>query len=519
MRIEYGTVFSRAIGTPAEMFDLHQALIPPDAEDETSMLREDGSFYTGLLPYIRSKLEGIPIDVEGQPISPFFVEVPNIPSELLSTDKEPEFRLRDYQALSIRKALMAQRGVVEIATGGGKTEVAAGVLICLFWKNVVNRALYLVGTAHLLNQTVERLQRRGVPDVGILGDGKRQFGKARVLVATVQSVSKCMNYGDEQVYDYLQTADALFLDECHHAQARTWMMLAESCPAVWRFGLTATVWDDPKGYTGSDLALIGLMGPPICHVSMRALISRGFLAEPTVIMPPMSGDKILVHPRSFNAWFRTYRNGIVRNTQRNSLILSYARFLYERGYRTLIFTAKVEHGDVLLAGLEKLGIQEALFLSGGSRTEFYVDGKKQTETWDVKRIAQYIQTHERCVIVGTPVMDEGLDFPGLNCLIMGGAMQKYRRTIQRVGRGLRPKQGENRVVIVDPFDLTHPFLEAHADYRRWTYETESFPIYDRPEAVFGEDVPVDLDLVAKLGLPKLPSKPTRVFCKGRRFAS
>jgi len=516
LHVEYGTVFSRLTGTTAELWDAHLALIPPDAEEEVSLLREDGTLYTGLLPYLRSKLEA-PIEVTGQTTSPFFAEPPEVPPELLSTDQEPEFRLRDYQGSAIRKALMAGRGVVEIATGGGKTEVAAGVLIHLLWKKVIHRALYLVGTAHLLNQTVERLQRRGVPDVGILGDGKRRFGKAKVLVATVQSVNKNLNCGDEQVHDYLHTAECLIADECHHTPARTWSLLAETCPAVWRFGFTATLWDDPRGYTGSDLALIGLMGPPIVQVSMRSLIARGFLAEPTVLMPSLSSEKVLVHPRSFNAWFRTYRNGIVRHTARNSLVLSYARYLYERSYRTLVFTAQVEHGSFLLTCLAKLGIEDALFLSGGSRAEFYVGGVRQTETWSIQKIAKYIETHERCVIVGTPVMDEGLDFPGLQALIMAGAMQKYRRTIQRVGRGLRPKPGENRVVIIDPFDLTHPFLQAHSEYRRWTYEAEAFPLHDKAVEVFGEEVPVDLGLVAKLGIEKaLVTKPARPFSRSRR---
>jgi superfamily II DNA or RNA helicase len=71
-------------------------------------------------------------------------------------------------------------------------------------------------------------------------------------------------------------------------------------------------------------------------------------------------------------------------------------------------------------------------------------------------------------------MDEGVDCPSFNALIMSTAMKKYRRTVQRVGRGMRPKQDDNSVYIFDFVDSMHPGLLEHSEYRIQTYQLEMF---------------------------------------------
>lgn len=495
MRFHYGHVLSKFEGTPAEEGALCQALIPPDwEEDQTTLYRlESHEVYTGLLPYIRSKVGEV--EVLDPAESPYYHQVPDIPDDLCSSEQDPSFRLRDYQQGAIQKALRAGRGVIEVAAGGGKTEIAAGLIIVLLAQKQVDQVLYIVGTKHLLDQTVLRLQKRGVPHVGILGGGKRRITGQQVVVATPQTINKKLQAGDEQVYQLIGHTKAIVGDEIHHGPAPTWAAPIEAALAFWRFGLTATMWDDPRGYSSSDLILMGLIGPPCVRVSMGYLIARGFLATPRVLMPPIDRGQVNVHPRSFKAWDRVYGSGIERHTYRNAVVLSYARWLYEHGHKVLTFCQHVDHGLFLCFCLAKAGYEPIMMKGSSQVAQFTPDGQPHWETWDIKQIADYIDGMDRCLVVGSPVADEGLDFPSVSALIMAGAMQKYRRTVQRCGRGMRPKPGDNTVVIIDPYDLHHEFLAKHSEYRRWTYTTENIVVSHDPAAILGEAVPYDLGLV------------------------
>ena len=78
------------------------------------------------------------------------------------------------------------------------------------------------------------------------------------------------------------------------------------------------------------------------------------------------------------------------------------------------------------------------------------------------------------VFVHNSSLDEGIDIPSFNALIMSSAMKKYRRTIQRAGRGMRPKPGDNKVYIFDFVDSMHFKLWEHSTYRIKTYELEEY---------------------------------------------
>jgi len=69
------------------------------------------------------------------------------------------------------------------------------------------------------------------------------------------------------------------------------------------------------------------------------------------------------------------------------------------------------------------------------------------------------------------VADEGLDLPPiLSLLITGGGMSKTR-TLQRVGRVVRPWKDKKYAIVVDLWDLG-PYFEDHGEERLNLYRTE-----------------------------------------------
>lgn len=51
-----------------------------------------------------------------------------------------------------------------------------------------------------------------------------------------------------------------------------------------------------------------------------------------------------------------------------------------------------------------------------------------------------------------------------------------KNVLQRVGRSLRRKEGENVVKVVDFADTSHPFLARHSSIRIRIYEREKFEV-------------------------------------------
>lgn len=115
--------------------------------------------------------------------------------------------LRDYQIEAIRTAISKKRGILEVATGGGKSEIFIAIT-----KILNRRTLCVVPDQLSMMNMWNRFIKRGV-DAGRLGDGHRETDK-KVLIAVVNSVYHGVKTGNEEVMEWLSGAEVLCSDEC-----------------------------------------------------------------------------------------------------------------------------------------------------------------------------------------------------------------------------------------------------------------------------------------------------------------
>ena len=85
-------------------------------------------------------------------------------------------------------------------------------------------------------------------------------------------------------------------------------------------------------------------------------------------------------------------------------------------------------------------------------------------------------TGKQRVLIATTIVDEGLDIDKINVLILAGAKKSDRQYLQRVGRALRRKRGENVVIIYDFYDTGHRLLDKHTKKRHNLYLKEEFDV-------------------------------------------
>lgn len=371
------------------------------------------------------------------------------------------FKLYDYQSWCTDKAVQDKRGILHMATGSGKTVVAAHLIARL------NRpTLFFVHTRDLLYQARERFQQvLGVP-IGQIGDNI--FDPEPITVATIQTTSRA--YGkdyekfDEEDWDdtmdvsaeerrkaikeLVENAEVVFFDECHHIASATFYYIAmQTEKAYYRYGLSATPYRTDK----QDLMIEAALGQRIVKIDSSMLIDLDFLVRPriTFLSLPLA-DPIRGKPE----YHKIYASQVVENAFRNDLIAKVAKKETDQGHTVLVLVQHIKHGQNLLALLPG-----AEFVQGNDSTEYRTSCLARLRSRDLK------------VLIATTLADEGLDLPSLDCLILAGAGKSETRALQRIGRVLRKSEGKQRAYVYDFWDEAK-FLRDHARKRMEIYQTE-----------------------------------------------
>ena len=337
------------------------------------------------------------------------------------------------------------RGIIHIATGGGKTEIAAAMLQMLQVPSV-----FIVHRKDLLHQAAQRFEKYGIPS-GICGDGNWNPTQ-RVTVATFQSIM-AMKKKDPKQLDFLKKAEQVFFDEAHHIAAsskkgNTFVTLSSMMPnAFMRWGLTATPFMKDKY---SNLLLQGATGGVLISIKSGDLIEGGWLAKPIVYM--IRSRKREDFP---SKWPLCYDAGIVHNEERNQKIVDEVRGCESP---TLVLVERIDHGSILkrMAGIP--------FISGDDPTDVR------------KKVTDELRQGKHKAIIATTIYDEGIDIPEIKTLIIAAGGKSPIRGRQRVGRGLRKAFGKNSVKIIDFMDWTTKYLFLHARQRLKIWQDEGFEV-------------------------------------------
>ena len=376
---------------------------------------------------------------------------------------------RNYQEEAVRKALEHKRCVLQVATGGGKTFIAA-----LLISKVRERTLFVVHTKDLLYQAKGAFEEflTGVK-IGQIGDGVVDPGE--VTVATIQTLARAVGVqAQKNPFDDADTSERpiemkaltkaaikgvlaksrlVIWDEVHRIASDTAYGLSQKIPeARYRVGLSASPWRDD----GHDMLIEAAMGPTVYKVSATYLAERGYLVPPiirTVRVPcaiPWHKD-----PRDYK---RIYKEEIVENEYRNEMVVKMARDFMERGITTLILVSQIRHGRKLAKMITEQ-YHPVEFVSGNDSSE-----KR-------KQAIQEMREGKRVCLVASTIADEGLDIRRLGALILAGGGKSSTRALQRIGRVLRPFEGKKVAYVVDFADEAK-YLRVHAEKRKEIYRTE-----------------------------------------------
>lgn len=353
----------------------------------------------------------------------------------------PKMILRDYQLDAAKILMIHERGVAKMATNSGKTLVIAAIA-----RMVQAPVLILVTRKELLYQTENVLDVHLGEPIGLVGDGHMDF--ERVTVGMIQTLHRRLtDHPDTRIYADL--LGCVIFDECHHVPSRTAQDVMNAIPAPLRFGFSGT----PLSYDVlTDLTLMGATGPVRIEVTNEDLVASGISARPTVYMYKI--EDVDCQDAKYQ---EAYKDCIVDNPWRNEVI---AEQVIRRPNRSaLILVERIQHGRTL----QDL-IPSSQFVNGSDAIEVRQQALDQLRAGD------------GAIVIATPIFDEGVDVPAVDLLVIAGGGKGHKKLLQRLGRGMRAKGGDNTLTVIDFADCTNKYLVNHSRARWAIYKAEGFDV-------------------------------------------
>jgi DNA repair helicase RAD25 len=372
-----------------------------------------------------------------------------------------EVKLRSYQEEALAAWMRAKRGVVVMPTGAGKTHVAIAAVAKLGEPTLV-----VVPTVELVEQWRTKLMQYFPGRVGVwYGEEKRE---SCITVITYDSAYSAI----EQLGNKFKF---LIFDEVHHLPSPSYRQIAELSPAPHRLGLTAT----PERSDGLHVDLDWLVGPVVYRLSaseIKGVWTADYDVE--VVKVHLTAEEKALYKeleRRYLAYIR--KKGLKFKTPSDfqKLVLLSGRDPEARealeawhNMRRLIFEtgAKVEAVGEILA--RHRGSKILIF------TEYTSLARAVSERYLIPLVTHDISSHEReqlmaafrrgdvKALVTGKVLDEGVDVPDVDVVIILGGTSSSRQFIQRMGRALRLKPHKAKIYEV----VTASTREIHTARRR-----------------------------------------------------
>lgn len=439
---------------------------------------------------------------------------------------------RNYQTTCIdmlcREMVNGRRKMlVEMATGTGKTRMAAALLKRLFEANWVTRALFVVDRNHLGIQAEDAFAEHlpHLPCYRVPRVGRRFQDEKRITIVTLQTL---VNEYAKYSAGYF---DLIVIDECHRSIYGQWRRALDHFDSV-KLGLTATpcVMQDDVAVDEEDRQAIrdtlrffevqrptysyGLLeaiadGHLVPYEIYRAMTARtaatdGFPVSRAEIdwdavdqarraeLEALFADRdpLIVDPTALERKFTI--------PERNRAMVREFREVFESGYtgpngirrapdwgKTIVFAVTKRHAETLARMLDQEfadkkpspTIRYADFVVSGLGPDDTVDAAAKIKRFKKEKYPQ--------ILVSVNMLDTGFDCPEIRNLVMARFTHSAILYQQMRGRGTRLSPGKSRFTM---FDFTGVTLR-HGD----------------------DEMPGEGGVVVVRELPGLPYQPRRLL--------
>lgn len=351
-------------------------------------------------------------------------------------------QLRPYQQQAIHATREAfQKGhrsaLVVMPTGTGKT-----VLFAEIARLARGPVLVLAHRQELVEQAREKIAAWCNDVVAVEMAHRRDFtrpdgSRPKITVASIQTLQ-------QRLHDVPKDAfKIVVVDEAHHATADSYRKVLAHF-AAWQLGVTATPDRSDRVPLGEVFATVAF------EYDMRKAIADGWLCPIRSFLVQTKAD--FSHVRKVAGELATRDVEAVLNQELHLAEIA-TPILRERGDRpTIVFAASVAHAHALTRVLNEQ--------AGSSSFAAALDGETAFELR--APVLQRFRRREIQVLVNCSLFTEGFDVPDIALVAIARPVLSRSFYAQMVGRGTRPAQGKQDLLVLDfvPGNCRHSLAQV-----------------------------------------------------------
>ena len=337
------------------------------------------------------------------------------------------YQERAIDAINSKIMYGGDRGLLLMATGLGKTRVAAGVIEQWINDRPGDEILLIAPSLTLVPQLEASLWPylpKNVATHVLVGSEKPSF-QGGVTVATVQSM---LNRGVED----RERFGLVVVDEAHHAPADGYRQLLSELAPRFVLGMTATPW------RGDERILEDIFGDPTYTVSIVEGMQLGYLAKVDYRMMVDTIDWDWVRENLNSSLSIRELNRRLFIPERDDALVSKIRQHLDciDDPRAVVFCRSIDHADSIARRLRAEGFANHAIHS-------------KLDRFDTTKILRDFRAGDVPIIVTVDMLNEGIDIPDVNLIAFLRVTHSRRIFVQQLGRGLRLSPGKSEVRVLD----------------------------------------------------------------------
>ncbi len=359
--------------------------------------------------------------------------------------------LRPYQAEVVRQCIKRGRGMVVVATAGGKTIIMSTLISTLRLDASIKKIVVIVPT-HLAKQTYDEFLTYRPTWSTSWWTGEHAPDKSCDVIIAGSNIL----LSKQQDVSWLFDADLLIFDEAHTARHSNKInKILKKFNTNYRFGFTGTMPEDLL----DQWTVKGLIGPVIIEKTSAELRNDNYISDVQVRIIELKhlNPPSLIDISKSTDQYRAEIDFIICSEFRNNIIKKIA---VKCDNNVLILVDRIEHGEIL-----------KYILSGSSDKDvFFIRGEVETDERD--RVKSIMESNNNIICIAiTSIFSTGINIKNLHYIIFAAGGKAKIKIIQSIGRGLRLHKDKKGLIIFDIFDSLK-YGKRHYAKRIILYEKE-----------------------------------------------
>lgn len=367
---------------------------------------------------------------------------------------------REYQQLSVKKAIQYGFGNFIIGTGGGKT------LLMAMLAKTFNKITLIILPSHLVTQTSQDFKSYGIKesDIAIWEPKNNHVIKPIVFVSNRLLLLRLKN--QKQKYEkILQQIEMLLFDEVHELRKDNKINKIFSVlkNVQNRFGFTGSL---PENNI-DKWNIIGKLGPILVDINSYNLRTKGYLTNVKCLIlkihyqNPPEFKSTLQEP---NKAYQEEKQYISSNMFRHKICKQLCKSFDNN---CLILVDRLEHGKQLYDQMSNIKEKEC----------FWINAEVESEVREEIRQLMETKTNIICIAIAK-IFSTGINIKNLHYIVFAQAGKAKITMVQAIGRGLRLHPNKERLLLIDIADMLRYGVE-HFEARKRRYNEEQIPYETR----------------------------------------